>query len=259
MKITVRNNVWETNSSSMHAIAVMKNDEEYTPEEIMCDIYVNKKGVWDLGYDRFDLEYGRYPFRILTSFADKVKYAAASDGGYYMGTYDTVSERITALEELVKSICPVIKEIEWPKTEVDAFYDQDGNDLDYDDVRYGSYGDNEYGYYYVKDDKKYPAVRDEDHVMELDFYGYVDHQSMGLLKNFLIKERITLKEFLLKKKYIVVIDGDEYCDWAKYKNARIINVDLIDHEYPPEIDDMGQVSMDSYEYYKRQELQESET
>ena len=43
------------------------------------------------------------------------------------------------------------------------------------------------------------------------YFGYVDHQSKGLLQDFLEKEGISLSEFLINKKYVVIIDGDEYC------------------------------------------------
>jgi hypothetical protein len=42
-------------------------------------------------------------------------------------------------------------------------------------------------------------------------YGYVDHQSEGLLQKFLSEENVTLEDFIFIPKYIVVIDGDEYC------------------------------------------------
>ena len=45
-------------------------------------------------------------------------------------------------------------------------------------------------------------------------------------------EGITLEEFLTKKKYIVVIDGDEYCEFQNMKNAGIINMDNIEKQYP---------------------------
>jgi len=41
-------------------------------------------------------------------------------------------------------------------------------------------------------------------------YGYVDHQSMDLLENFLNNNGISLEEFIFNDRYIVVIDGDEY-------------------------------------------------
>lgn len=233
MKLTIRKGVWETNSSSMHSIAVMKDDEEYTKEEIMEEVYINKNGVLDF-WDDERLDFGRYPFRILTSFIDKFKYAAASIGDYWHGSYKEVSDRIEALIDLVNDILPEVKDIKWPKHYEDAYRDQEGNELSYDDLKYDynfSETHNHCMYYYERDGKKYPAVRDDNYEYELNYYGQVDHQSADLLNNFLKKEGITLKEFLTKKKYIVIIDGDEYCSWIRYKDAKIINTSNIDHEF----------------------------
>jgi len=40
--------------------------------------------------------------------------------------------------------------------------------------------------------------------------GYVDHQSIGILQNFLRSHNVSLEEFLTNSKYIVWVDGDEY-------------------------------------------------
>jgi hypothetical protein len=45
---------------------------------------------------------------------------------------------------------------------------------------------------------------------EVPDFGYVDHQSCGVLKEFLDRNNISLKEFLTNDKYVVFIDGDEY-------------------------------------------------
>lgn len=56
---------------------------------------------------------------------------------------------------------------------------------------------------------------DEDDEEDRSWYGvikgYIDHQSMGLLQNFLRSHRVSLEEFLTNSKYVVWIDGDEYC------------------------------------------------
>lgn len=44
-----------------------------------------------------------------------------------------------------------------------------------------------------------------------EYHGYVDHQSIGLLQAALKKHNISLEDFIFNDKYIVVIDGDEYC------------------------------------------------
>ena len=53
-------------------------------------------------------------------------------------------------------------------------------------------------------------------------YGNIDHQSYGLLDRFLKKYKVTLKEFITNPKYVVVIDGDEYCAFQKYKDLGLL-------------------------------------
>lgn len=60
-------------------------------------------------------------------------------------------------------------------------------------------------------------------------YGYVDED---ILSGFLKKENITLREFLINPKYIVIIDGDEYLIWDSLKRSNLVNEALIEKEYP---------------------------
>jgi len=54
-------------------------------------------------------------------------------------------------------------------------------------------------------------------------YGYIDHQSADLLPLFLEMEGITLEEFIINPKYVIVIDGDEYRFFDRYKNNGMLN------------------------------------
>lgn len=58
-------------------------------------------------------------------------------------------------------------------------------------------------------------------------YGYVDED---ILTRFLEEENISLKEFLTNKKYVVIVDGDEYCIWDSLKSSGLVNVDEIEKE-----------------------------
>lgn len=60
-------------------------------------------------------------------------------------------------------------------------------------------------------------------------YGSVDED---ILSGFLGKNNIELKDFLLNKKYVVIVDGDEYCIYDDLKKSGIINKDNIEKEYP---------------------------
>ena len=73
MKRQIRRNVFETNSSSMHSLTVMKRDDKYTPEEILEGLYLHRDKdtgeescVWEPW--EHDLEFGRSPFRALGTF-----------------------------------------------------------------------------------------------------------------------------------------------------------------------------------------------
>lgn len=66
-------------------------------------------------------------------------------------------------------------------------------------------------YAYIPGLRKIVYPRDQNYDEEdVDYYGYIDHQSQGLLENFLTKHNLSIEEFLINKKYIVFIDGDEY-------------------------------------------------
>ncbi len=59
-------------------------------------------------------------------------------------------------------------------------------------------------------------------------YGSVDED---ILTPFLRSEGISLKEFLTNKKYVVIVDGDEYCIWDSLKNSGLVNENEIAKEY----------------------------
>lgn len=59
-------------------------------------------------------------------------------------------------------------------------------------------------------------------------YGYVDHQSMGLLQHFLKKNNIELEDFIFNDKFIVIIDGDEYQIFNRMMETELINENFIE-------------------------------
>ena len=73
MKISIRQGVFETNSSSMHSLCILnhsdKNIDTHTNK-------IDKNGIWK--FDEGELDFYRYPFRFLHTFEDKVKYAIAN-------------------------------------------------------------------------------------------------------------------------------------------------------------------------------------
>lgn len=59
-----------------------------------------------------------------------------------------------------------------------------------------------------------------------NYGGTDDYQIEGWLKHY----NISLEEFLTNKRYIVVVDGDEYCVWSNIKNSGLVDVKKIVHD-----------------------------
>lgn len=76
---TIRNNVFETNSSSFHSLVITTLDEHYTEDEIRNDVYIPENGVVQIWTS--NLEFYRSPFDILCTFESKARYAIASSAG----------------------------------------------------------------------------------------------------------------------------------------------------------------------------------
>ena len=77
--IQVRDNTFETNSSSSHSLIITDFDGKYTPEEMMKGIY-----LWEDKETRMyesNLEFYRSPFSLLATFESKSRYAIASSDG----------------------------------------------------------------------------------------------------------------------------------------------------------------------------------
>lgn len=241
MKKIIRRNVFETNSSSSHSIVVTKNDTYVTAEELSLDnwdhnsesLHVYKDGVWRL-WDT-DCGFGRSPFRLLTTFEEKFIYALCDALGYEDPVSDCFKDEWDLMVSIAKDACPEIKSIDPDESWVDVFITKSGKQIsdvhnwievinkDTDDEKY-------IWHHYYGDDSKDEEVEYLGEV-KVPNIGCIDHQSIGLLSNFLNDRNITLKEFLTNKKYIIVIDGDEYDYWKKYKKTGLIDMDFIVSEY----------------------------
>lgn len=235
MKV-IRKGCFETNSSSMHSIAVTKNDVHVTPEDVSDGgrehIYIGKDGgmwLWNI-----DSGYGRSPFDVLTTFQDKLQYAMCEFLGY-KHIDDPEYERIYGeFSDIARKLIPEFTGFDISKRHEDIYLDEDGNHIMYKNLIYDGWDYvnhcEEYSYLDANG-KKHKAILDEDNVMEEPDIGTIDHQSSGMLMGFLSKHGVSLEEFLTNKKYIVIIDGDEYCTWAKMKSEGVIDKSYIVEEY----------------------------
>ena len=204
MKRQIRLGVFESNSSSMHSLCVMKKSEYYTPEEILDGLYLHRdyetkqeNCVWEPS--EYQMEFGRSPFKAIGTFVDKWLYACAS----MVEEYNDNTYR--ELERIAFKYIPGLKKIVMPFTYgCKLNKDKWGIEINYWKDRDGDWGYHE---------------------------PYTGHVDENILTGFLEKENITLEEFLINKKYVVIQDGDERCEFAKIKKTGLINLDAIDYEY----------------------------
>lgn len=236
MKRQVRTNVFETNSSSMHSLVITKNEDKYSSEEIMNGICLsddentNKEDcVWEI-WDEDKLYFGRSPFKVLSSFKDKWLYALASlvreyNDEVYKKLEKIAMQNITGLEkiklpQIIRSFpnkenvknynSDYTKEYGKTESELIAYLKEKEIELELDNEIY--YWENDYGNW--------------------SFYvPYTGNVDEDILSGFLKEENITLEDFLLNKKYIVIQDGDEYCIWNKLKETGLVDYNNIDYEY----------------------------
>ena len=265
MKKVIRNGCFETNSSSQHSIIVTKNNTHINPSDIVWDqnkdfdefdnVYIGADGRWHLYH--INSGYGRYPFQILTSFEDKLKYAMCEFMGQLYEDDPEWQKWYEEFESIAHEFVPGFKGFYIATKDVDMYLDEDGNDIMMKDLIYNGWNSEKEHVEYLyadADGNKHEAIFNEESYMEMPEIGMIDHQSAGLLTNFLKEKGITLREFLTNKKYNVVIDGDEYCDFDRYKASGLINKDFIVEEYDTSGDDIKY-----QEWLKEQENEESDS
>ena len=229
MKRQIRRGVFETNSSSMHSLVIMKHGRHYTDSEMNDNNYIREDGLWNIG-EYEGLYYGRRPFDILVTFNDKLKYVIAS----------MVNHEDDDIMKELKRICrqyvhgywywdgeehdSPFKDFEFPTRRIPAYQDEDGNyynEYD-DDIKYKGYEDH-HAVYTTSNGK---ALKEDKAVYyEAPDYGYAES---CLVPTLLQRYNITLEEFLLNNRYIVIIDGDEYNDFERFCKSKIINIDEIE-------------------------------
>lgn len=234
MKRQVRRGVFETNSSSMHSLTVIKRDDKYTAEEIEKDIWLydddktgEKQCVWHI-YDEDSLSFGRMPFRALGTFKDKWLYACASLVQEYNN--DIYKELIAIAMKYV----PNLKKVELPTT-TDRFANKKAKCFKKDKY-YQKHGKTE------QELREYLSQKEKDWGVEIDYWEsmgwwefnvpYTGRVDEDILSGFLKDEGISLEEFLINKKYVVIQDGDEYWYWRDMKKTGLVDMNIIDHEYP---------------------------
>lgn len=250
----IRHAIFETNSSSQHSIAVLNRDDKYTEEEIRESLHMfDETDSEATFFDGDEMHYGSWPFDILNKFDDKFKYAIASFCEYL--EQEDKEKAFNEIFSVLQEILPQIKALNLPRDYYNAYYrKEDNTEIDvYGDNIDIKQDDGETLYYIDSSGNRHEV---ECQGMESVVYGSIDHQSFGLLQSFLENENISLKDFLINKKYVVIIDGDEYQTWRRYKDAGIINTAIIVKEYPTH-DDGSVCAYELQQYNAEEKLKSS--
>ena len=235
----IRRNCFETNSSSQHSIVVTTNDCHVTAEELTGGddynpeyVYVNSNGAINL-YEVRD-GYERYPFQILSTFEDKLQYALCEYLGSKYVDDPEYNEIFEEFENITKEVVPGFTHFSIATRDEDAWLTQNGDMIPHKFLIYDGWdAENQREIYTYKDKEGniHQAIFDEENCYEAPDIGQIDHQSAGILKNFLKDRGIPLKEFLTNKKYVIIVDGDEYCEWDKFLHSGLVDLDKIIEQY----------------------------
>ena len=253
MKYQIRKGCFETNSSSMHSLVMTKKNVNVrmTREEIRAEYYLDaswtKERTKKLGKEVLSIhtyggnDFDRSPFTVLSSFSEKLLYAIAEYCGsnYTIQSYVEAEKRFNEMFVLLLIRLTGCDEVEYCKTSRDSFAiysDVGGEHIDeveevgYPDLVVAGYEDD-----ISEDDKIFGVYKNiaengrpiEEVYFKVPDYGSVDHQSLGLLRRFLINNNLSLEDYLVRKDVVVVIDGDEYCELGKLIDCGMIDKDSI--------------------------------
>ena len=112
----IRQGCFETNSSSAHCLIIKKDDDYETVEELEKDMLIDRIGrdkwtteeyankidlcVWN---KNDDLRFERFPFQVLTSSRDKLR--------YYIASECETEEDIRKVEDTLRNMFDNIQEI----------------------------------------------------------------------------------------------------------------------------------------------------
>lgn len=278
MKYQIRKGCFETNSSSMHSLIIIKENENVrmTQEEIRNEFYLNEEWYKErhkndekeiIKIDPWDNDFGRSPFTVLTSFEDKLAYAVAEYCGdnYRMKSYTEAENTFdTIFKPLVIRLIGC-DEIEWDKWDNRHFvvYSNDKAKYfdEFEEVPYEKliYIDKPERNNFSKKDMISGGYRNidkdgrpiEDAWFDVPDFGSIDHQSCGLLTGFLELNKLSLEDFLIRKDIVVVIDGDEYCELDNLINCGLIKKDSIVLRFPKS------EPFDSYRYNEENNYEET--
>jgi hypothetical protein len=262
MKYQFRKGCFETNSSSMHSLIITKKNSNVrmTQQEIRDEYYLDEE--WNKGkniicLDKYDNDFDRSPFSVLTTFRDKLTYAIAEYCGdnysidSYLKAEETFDEifrpliiRLTGVDDVNIDYMFETKEF-YIYSDKNTEYLDEAEEVPYDKRVHREDWKRGENYYESYDVDGRPI---EEAWFDVPDFGSIDHQSKGLLTGFLKSNNLSLEDYLTRKDIACVIDGDEYCEFDNLIDCGLISKDSIVLRFP---------KSDSYDVCKENENEEN--
>lgn len=211
--IQIRQGCFETNSSSAHCLVISEKDEKYTAEDFDWIFYWDKSKK---GFAIPERAFGRHPFEILSDFTDKFVYALGALSKEYGDEYwDQFEDFLKKYVDPDMYLVPKDNEYQChyfkDKLEAEDYCKLINSRL----ARRGLEG--EYGVSVTEAYKGSFRVQD---------YHSIYVEDYGGLKRYFEENNLTVEEFLLSKKYVIIVDGDEYYIWKDLKELGLINKNI---------------------------------
>ena len=210
--ISIRKGCFETNSSSMHSLAIWKKVKPYDDYELSLGTKYDKDKEnksfelldWTC-HDEEDYSFYRYPYRQLTTPIEKLRYIVGwyIDYEYPNGDYEKEPIYKFNDEEVEKELIRLIekytgyKKVQWYKIEEKMT---------------------------IPSGKKYHKWVEEKVYPNTTF----DNDTGEDVMNFVRRKRITLEDLIFKPNYTIQVDGDEYCEFKDMFKFGMINIDNLE-------------------------------
>lgn len=193
--IKIRTGAFETNSSSMHSLIIMQGMKEGRP--LLCYVSMDEEYA-DVRYNDFE----RYPFYPLNHWLDKAAYYIADRNNCKEEDVDKVVDEVL---ELVHKHHPKLRRVNFGIYVTYKWSDEENR--------------------FVKE-KHY--IEEDNEYWMFDTYGGVDRQSERVVYDALKRKGIGLEEFLFDPKYVVILDGDEYCTFDTLIGSGFVDASRIE-------------------------------
>ena len=214
--ISIRKGCFETNSSSMHSLAIWKKCKPYSDYDLSLGTKYDRdkeNGVFELlehCYEESDYNFHRYPYKQLTTPIEKLRYIV---GLYISYKYPESNDLVTKCIDNEPEYYFTNKEIEKELLQLIEKY------TGYKKVQWYKKGEE--------------CKRDEND--ELVWYDVEEYPSTSSYNdsgedvlNFIERKNITLEDLIFKPNYTIQVDGDEHCEFADMFKFGMINIDNLE-------------------------------